>query len=154
MEQTTISLADPTSPLFDTLFERHVQAMHADTPPESIHMLPRTDLVASNIKFLAAVRGGQALAMGAIKDHGDGLGEIKSMHVLSECRGQGLAAQVLAALVAQASQQGLTQLALETGAQASFAAARRLYAKTGFQECAPFAEYRPDPLSVFMMRRL
>lgn len=154
MDQITITLADPTDPLFDTLFERHVQAMHADTPPESIHMLPRTDLVAPNIRFLALVRGGKALAMGAIKDHGDGVGEIKSMHVLSECRGQGLAVKVLEALITQARQQGLTQLALETGAQASFAAARGLYAKAGFQDCAPFADYQPDPLSIFMMRRL
>ncbi|HMD92106.1 MAG TPA: hypothetical protein VKG80_05630 [Trebonia sp.] len=31
---------------------------------------------------------------------------------------------------------------------------QRLYEKFGFEYCAPFADYRPDPLSVFMTRAL
>ena len=42
------------------------------------------------------------------------------------------------------------RLSLETGAQPSFAAARRLYASEGFAECPPFGDYRPDPNSTFM----
>ncbi len=37
---------------------------------------------------------------------------------------------------------------------AAFAPARRLYADSGFRECAPFADYVLDPNSVFMMKQL
>ena len=36
----------------------------------------------------------------------------------------------------------------------AFDAARALYARFGFVECAPFSEYRPDPNSVFMTLEL
>jgi putative acetyltransferase len=35
-----------------------------------------------------------------------------------------------------------------------FAPARRLYARFGFVPCAPFADYKDDPNSVFMMLAL
>ena len=49
---------------------------------------------------------------------------------------------------------GFRRVSLETGAEEFFAPARALYARHGFEECAPFAAYRPDPLSVFMTRAL
>jgi len=39
----------------------------------------------------------------------------------------------------------------DTGTQA---AAHALYRSGGYAECAPFGEYRLDPLSVFMEKRL
>ena len=41
-----------------------------------------------------------------------------------------------------------------TGTEDYFAPARRLYARHGFTECAPFADYVLDPNSVFMELRL
>jgi putative acetyltransferase len=49
---------------------------------------------------------------------------------------------------------GFTRLSLETGSAEFFAPARRLYEKFGFEYCEPFADYRPDPLSVFLTRTL
>jgi putative acetyltransferase len=49
---------------------------------------------------------------------------------------------------------GYTRLFLETGSQEFFAPARRLYERHGFEVCAPFAGYVPDPNSVFMTRKL
>ncbi len=49
---------------------------------------------------------------------------------------------------------GLARLSLETGASEPFRPARRLYAKFGFEYCGPFADYRPDPHSIFMTRAL
>jgi putative acetyltransferase len=43
---------------------------------------------------------------------------------------------------------------LETGTEEYFAPARRLYVRTGFTECPPFADYALDPNSVFMELRL
>ena len=45
-------------------------------------------------------------------------------------------------------------ISLETGAEEFFGPARALYARHSFVECEPFADYRPDPLSVFMTREL
>ena len=45
---------------------------------------------------------------------------------------------------------GYRRLSLETGSMAAFAPARALYERFGFAYCAPFADYRDDPNSVFM----
>lgn len=147
----------PESPLNDDLallFQRHTAEMHADTPPESIHMMPRETLVSPQIDFFVLRRSGEPVGMTALKMLGNGHGEIKSMHILAEARGGGLSRVMLDRLIAHARQQGLTRLSLETGAQDSFAAARGLYSRSGFAECPPFGSYRPDPNSVFMTMAL
>jgi putative acetyltransferase len=45
-------------------------------------------------------------------------------------------------------------LSLETGSAASFAAARTMYMKNGFEICGPFGDYKLDPHSVFMTKQL
>jgi putative acetyltransferase len=143
----------PESPLAEDLvllFQRHTAEMHADTPPESIHMLPREALVSPAIEFFVLRQSGKPLGMAALKCLGDGHAEVKSMHVLAEARGRGLSRLMLDRLIDHARQSGLTRLSLETGAQPGFAAARSLYARGGFAECPPFGSYRPDPNSVFM----
>ncbi|RJE81579.1 GNAT family N-acetyltransferase [Paracoccus sp. JM45] len=146
----TIHRESPLGPDLDLLFQRHTAAMQADTPPESIHMLPKEGLATSSVAFFVIRDGDNPVAMGALKDHGDGLGELKSMHVLSEYRGRGLSRMLLRHMIAHASLTGLTRLSLETGSQPSFVAARGLYMREGFSECPPFADYRPDPNSTFM----
>lgn len=136
------------------LMQRHTQAMHEDTPPESIHMMDAGQLAAPGISFFVMRDAGVAVAMGAFKRIDAHHAEIKSMHVLHEVRGRGLARVMLEHLVAEAAAAGLTRLSLETGAQASFAAARGLYEKAGFSYCAPFEGYGEDPMSVFMTRTL
>jgi len=54
--------------------------------------------------------------------------------------------------MAEAGGAGVERLRLETGVANS--AALALYEKTGFKRREPFADYRPDPLSVFMERQL
>lgn len=151
----SVALESPVSPDLDLLFARHVEAMQADTPPESIHMLPRAELASPRIDFLV-LRDPLRLpvGMGALKRISHDHGEIKSMHVLAERRGEGLAREMLKALIAQARLGGYARLSLETGAQPSFAAARALYARAGFGRCGPFEGYGPDPNSVFMTREV
>jgi putative acetyltransferase len=92
---------------------------------------------------------GTALATGALVLHDD-WAEIKRMWVEEAARGQGIARRVLNVLIAQAASAGIEILRLETGVASH--AALALYEKTGFKRRAPFADYRPDPLSVFMER--
>jgi putative acetyltransferase len=136
------------------LHARHMAAMHADTPPESIHMLPPAALAAPEVAFFVMRREGEAIGMGALKRIDPGHAEVKSMHVLAEWRGQGLARRLLDLLVREGRAAGFARLSLETGSQPSFAAARGLYGSAGFVICPPFEGYGPDPNSVFMTRRI
>ncbi|MBW6506287.1 MAG: GNAT family N-acetyltransferase [Rhodobacteraceae bacterium] len=150
----TISPESPLAPELALLHARHSEAMHADTPPQSIHMLPAGALAAPGIAFFVMREGGVPLGMGALKRIDAAHAEIKSMHILHEARGRGLARRMLNHLMAEAKAAGFSRLSLETGAQPSFAAARALYASAGFAECGPFEGYGPDPMSSFMTRAL
>lgn len=144
----------PLTPDLALLFERHTADMHADTPPESIHMMDKAALAAPGIRFFVLRQGGSAVAMGAIKRIDATHAEIKSMHVLAEARGQGLSKAMLEHLIAAARQDGFRRLSLETGVQPTFVAARALYASAGFDDCPPFEGYAEDPNSVFMTKVL
>ncbi len=150
MVGVVISRESPLDPDLALLFARHTAAMHEDTPPGSIHMMDAGRLCDPSIGFFVMRDAGRALGMGAIKDLGDGSGEIKSMHILTEARGRGLARLMLERLIIEARALGLARLNLETGSQASFEPARSLYRSAGFCECAPFGGYGPDPNSTFM----
>lgn len=145
---------DPLSPDLALLMERHVEAMHADTPPGSIHMMDAGALAAPEISFFVMREGETPVGMGAFRRIDDTHAEIKSMHVLREVRGRGLANRMLDHLLAEAAEAGFRRVSLETGSQASFVAARRLYEAAGFTPCAPFDTYVEDPNSVFMTRNI
>jgi putative acetyltransferase len=144
----------PLTPDLSLLFDRHTADMHADTPPESIHMMDKSALADPGIRFFVLRDGGEPLAMGAVKRLDAGQGEIKSMHVLAEARGRGLSKVMLDHLLAEARKDGLGRLSLETGSQPMFQPARRLYERAGFAECPPFGDYVEDPNSVYMTKML
>lgn len=150
-----IAEESPLGPDLGLLFDRHRADMHAETPPESVHMMDRGELAAPGIRFFVLREDGVPIGMGAIKRLWDPAhAELKSMHVLAEHRGRGLARVILDHLLAVARDMGIRRLSLETGVQAGFAAARMLYARAGFVPCDPFEGYGPDPNSVFMTRDL
>lgn len=152
-----IERESPLGPDLTLLMARHTADMHVDTPPESIHMMDAAQLAVADVAFFVLRDGtasGQAIGMGAFKRFEPGHGEIKSMHVLSEYRGQGLSKLMLDHLVTQARSEGLARLSLETGSQPHFEPARRLYERAGFTYCDPFGDYVLDPNSVFMTRTL
>ncbi len=136
------------------LMARHTADMHADTPPESIHMMDANQLAIPEIAFFVARENGVPLAMGAFKRLSGDLAEIKSMHVLAEARGKGLSKQMLTHVEAEARAAGVGRLALETGVQPTFVAARNLYSRAGYQACGPFEGYGEDPNSLFMIKSL
>jgi putative acetyltransferase len=63
---------------------------------------------------------------------------------------KGVAAAMLAHIVDEARRRGYHRLSLETGSMAAFEPARRMYARFGFMDCAPFGSYVDDPYSAFM----
>jgi putative acetyltransferase len=153
MDTLTIAEESPLGPDLALLMARHTADMHAETPPESIHMMDAGQLARPGIRFFVMRDGGTPVAMGAFKRLSEG-GEIKSMHVLAEHRGRGLSRRMLAHLEAAARADGLTRLSLETGVQPGFASARALYERAGYGYCGPFEGYAPDPNSCFMTKPL
>lgn len=150
----TIAADSPMADDLALIFERHTADMHAQTPQDSIHMLPRGDLVAPDIRFYVMRDQGRAIGMAALKFHDADMAEVKSMHLLAEARGHGLSARMMDHLLAQARDKGITRLSLETGVEPVFAPARALYRRAGFVETGPFADYDADPNSLFMTRTL
>ena len=150
----TIAPESPLTPDLTLLMQRHTQAMHLQSPPESIHMLDASKLALPGIAFFVMREDGEAIGMGAVKRINDSHAEIKSMHVLAERRGEGLSRRMLEHLTDHALSLGFTKLSLETGSQPGFAPARGLYANAGFEECGPFEGYAPDLNSVFMTRSI
>ena len=146
----SIAAESPLGADLGLLMARHRAEMHADTPPESIHMMDAATLAQPEIAFFVLRDTGMPVAMGAYRRIDATHAEIKSMHVLAEQRGRGLSRQMLAHLVAEAKAAGFTRLSLETGAQARFQPARALYEQAGFRPCPPFDSYGEDPNSVFM----
>ncbi len=151
----TIGRENPTGADLALLFERHTADMHADTPPESIHMMDSRELDIPSVAFFVARENGGPLAMGAFKHLSDPAhAEIKSMHVLAEARGRGLSKIMLAHVEAAARAALVTRLSLETGVQPGFVVARRLYERAGYALCSPFEGYEDDPNSLFMTKEL
>jgi hypothetical protein len=80
----TIAKESPLGADLALLMQRHTEDMHADTPPESIHMMDASQLDIPEVSFFVLREAGEALAMGAFKRIDADHAEIKSMHVLHE----------------------------------------------------------------------
>lgn len=145
---------DLSGPEVRALLEEHLAEMSSHTPPESVHALPVEQLTGPDVLFFSLWRGDRLAGCGALKRLSADHGEIKSMRIATDLRGQGLGAELLERLLDEARRQGFTRVSLETGTNDPFIAARRLYARHGFVECEPFAGYVLDPWSVFMTRDL
>ncbi|MBP1235461.1 putative acetyltransferase [Arthrobacter sp. PvP102] len=141
------------------LLSEHLADMFATSPAESVHALDHSALSGPSITFWTAREEGELLGCGALKllDSRTGSakhGEIKSMRTAASARGRGVATMMLRHIVDEARSRDYRRIYLETGTEEYFAPARRLYVRTGFTECPPFAGYALDPNSVFMELRL
>jgi putative acetyltransferase len=128
----------------------HAATMLAASPPESCHFLPIDGLRQPAVSVWSMWDDGALIGCGALKDLGDGTGEIKSMHTREVLRGRGLGRRMLEHILAEARRRGYISLWLETGSMDAFTPARRLYEAYGFSYCGPFGDYSEDPHSVFM----
>jgi putative acetyltransferase len=132
------------------LLETHVRRARAETAPGSAHALDLSALRAPDVSFWSAWIDDDVAGVGALKRLDATHGEVKSMHTAESLRGRGVASAMLRHIIGEARSRGMTRLSLETGSWPYFAPARALYARHGFVECGPFADYRDDPNSVFM----
>jgi putative acetyltransferase len=148
----TIRRERPDQPDALTMIGALDAQMTALYPAESNHLLDVAALSDPAVTFLVARAGDEAVGCGAILNDPRGWGELKRMYVRPDRRGRGVGKRVLAELEAVARDSGLRLLRLETGIHNGEALA--LYRRAGFTEREAFGDYAPDPLSVFMEKRV
>lgn len=145
-----IELDDPARPDVYALLDEHLRNMHELSPPESVHALDVGRLKGPDITFWSVREGTALLGCGALKELDPQHGEVKSMRTPGALRRRGAGRALLAHLIDEARSRGYKRLSLETGSMDAFQPAWRLYESFGFTYCGPFADYKPDPNSVFM----
>lgn len=147
-----INTETPNQPEVLSMLERLDAYCAALYPADSNHLMDIGALMGGDVLFLVArdVDGG-AVGCAALVNRG-GYGEIKRMFVDERRRGLGTGRKLMEHIALFASMSGLRDLKLETGIHQPEAIG--LYERCGFVRCAPFGDYQPDPLSVFMEKRL
>ncbi|RDJ19867.1 GNAT family N-acetyltransferase [Bosea caraganae] len=147
-----IDIEDPAKPDIVSLLVDGEALSASLYPAESNHHLPLDALRAANVCFVAARDPDRAaVATGALVLH-EGWAELKRMWVVPAARGRGLSKAILVDLEARAREAGIGLVRLETGVKNHEALG--LYERLGFSRCGPFGDYGPDPLSVFMQKKL
>ena len=104
--------------------------------------------------FVARDAGGRPVGMGALKDHGAALGEVKRMFTLPEARGRRVGARLLQRIEALARDKAIARLVLETGEAAGFEPAWRVYERGGFSRCGAVLDYPDSGFSRFYEKKL
>jgi len=150
--EVSIGPEDPRRPDVRRLIAESDAFMQALYPPESNHLVDVDALAAADTVFLVARRNGELLGSIAFRVIAPGHAELKRMFVRVEARGIGLGRRLLEALEDAARRQNIDRISLETGIRQPEAIG--LYRASGYQDCPPFGTYTPDPLSLFMTKRL
>lgn len=122
------------------------------TPPEHCHHLTVEQMADDDTTVFIAREGGVAIACGALKRHGDGIGEVKRMYTRPSHRGRRIGEQIVARIEAMARAEGLKRLVLETGDR--HPAAWKVYERSGFVRCGPVLDYPDVKWSVFYDKAL
>jgi putative acetyltransferase len=123
-------------------------------PAESNHLDDANELSKDNVYLVGAFCDQTLVGIGAVKclAHDVEYGEIKRLYVLPAQRAKGLAKRIMGELEAHLRQRGIGVARLETGIYQPEALG--LYKALGYETREPFGEYQPDPLSVFMEKRV
>lgn len=117
------------------------------TPPEHCSHMTVEQMARPDTTVFIAREGGKAVGCGALRRHDGGIGEVKRMYTVPECQGKGVGGRILEAVLAQARQEGLNRMVLETGDR--HPAAWRVYERAGFKRCGPVLDYPDSSWSVF-----
>jgi len=153
----------PTSIAVETPLQDDVRALVAELNAYLIPLTPREFQFQLTVEqmaepsvtlFVARNEAGQAVGMGALKDHGGGLGEVKRMYTLPAVRGQRVGAALLARIEGLAREKEITRLVLETGEAPGFEPAYRVYERGGFERCSAVLDYPDSGFSRFYEKKL
>jgi putative acetyltransferase len=132
------------------LLALHLAGMHASSPPEHVFALDLSGLQAPDVTVWTAWDGEALAGVGALKELGDGTGEVKSMRTHPDHLRKGVGAAILERIIDAARARGLTRLSLETGSGPAFEPALALYRRRGFVDGEAFGGYAHSAFNQFL----
>ena len=100
----------PESADVQALLEVHLVVMLHHSPPEDVHALDVTGLLAENVSLYSIRVNGALLGIGALKQLDAVHAELKSMHTAEAARGRGVGRAMLSLLARHAARRGFTRL--------------------------------------------
>ena len=142
--------ADPRHPGIIDLINASTEYLSSLYPSESNHLVSVSELQKDNVFFVGAFLDNKIVGCGAVFKYNH-YGEIKRMFVNDNCRGFGIGAKILKTLEEHLINSKINISKLETGIHQKEAIG--LYKKSGYKDIAPFGDYLPDPLSIFMEKK-
>ena len=138
------------NPEVNELLTKHFIELRAASPEGSAHVLDIPGLKVPSIKFWSLWDNEKLLGGGAVKFLDKEHGEFKSIRIHDNFRKQGKGINVINHLINEAKKLKIKRLSIETGAGDFFIPARKLFKKTRFTVCEPFAHYKEDINSVYL----
>lgn len=145
-----IRLDDLSDPRTLSLLRLHLAGMHANSPPGSVFALDLSGLRRPDVTVWTAWIGDEAAGIAALRDLGDGTGELKSMRTSPDFLRRGVAAALLEHIIAVARARGMKRLSLETGSGTAFEPALALYRRRGFVDGEAFGHYQRSAFNQFL----
>jgi putative acetyltransferase len=146
----TIREDDLSGDAVQELLRLHLEGMHTNSPPGSVFALDLSGLKVPTVTVWTVWQGEAVAGIGALKDLGNGRGELKSMRTHPDFLRQGVGALLLEHIVARARSRGMTRLSLETGSGPAFEPALALYRRRGFTDGEAFGDYRRSDFNQFL----
>ena len=140
------------NPKVHELLSKHFVELRAASPEGSAHVLDIPGLKVSSIKFWSLWQDENLIGCGALKFLDVGHGEFKSIRIHDNFRNKGYGINVINHLINEAKKLKIKKLSIETGAGDFFLPARKLFKKSGFTVCEPFAHYKKDINSVYLTK--
>ena len=138
------------NPEVNELLTKHFVELRAASPKGSAHVLDIPGLKEPSIKFWSLWSDEKLIGCGALKFLDKEHGEFKSIRIHDNFRMQGQGVNVINHLINEAKTLKIKRLSIETGSSDFFIPARKLFKKTGFTVCEPFAHYKVDVNSVYL----
>ena len=140
------------NPDVNELLIKHFIELRAASPEGSAHVLDIPGLKVPSIKFWSLWENNKLMGCGALKFLNNDHGEFKSIRIHDNFRNQGNGISVINHLINEAKKLKIKKLSIETGAGEFFKPARKLFIRSGFKTCEPFAHYKEDINSVYFTK--
>ena len=142
------------NPKVNELLKKHFIELRSVSPADSTHVLDIAGLKDQSIKFWSLWENNELVGCGALKFLENHHGEFKSIRVADKYRKKGIGEKIIYHLIEEAKKLEISKLSIETGAGEFFLPARKLFMKSGFEPCNPFAHYNEDPNSCYYTKNL
>ena len=141
-------------PEVNQLLKKHFIELRAASPEGSAHVLDIIGLKIPSIKFWSLWEQDLLMGCGALKFLDKNHGEFKSIRIHDDFRGKGYGSKIINHLINEAKKLNIRRISVETGSGTFFTPARKLFGNCGFKPCPPFAHYKDDINSLYLMKLL